>query len=838
MGNARTDFFSDIPQDELLVHSMVNFFSIFEIILDVLRPNSICEIGIESGKMTSTILDYCKKNNCLYVGIDPHISEEAKKILSCYKSENVLFHEKFSVEVLKTIPLNDIYFIDGDHNYYTVYNEVSLIIDNMIKSNKPACIFYHDISWPCGRRDFYYNPNQIPDNFLHEYEFGKGVILDSEELMDDQGFESCGNYAIACKEGGEKSGVLTGIEDAIKNNALEIEFLKIPCIFGLGILYPIKLVDEKAKKVFDDLKRALFYTNKLFSIMEYNRIKLYLDLLKKQRELERAARLSEQIAVLNKTVENLKMELDEKERKLKESDQLSEQITILNTNIDSLKTELDYKSKEVDKLSNRVILKLWNKIFPEGSRKKKIMKVLHKAVAILFGFFKEYLKNFYYNVGRNFCSKFLWKFNLNKYLRLIDRSDCLSLDVFDTAIIRLLKDPKDLFIAVQEKLKSDGVLDEKLQDYKTMRIDCEKLAREKKIKKTGNGEINIHEIFDVMKNEFSIPQTVIDKAIETEIEFEKIFCKVNPEIFKLYEYASKKNKKVIFISDMYLGQEIIIELLCKNGYRVDNNNVFVSNSFGYSKGDDKFNLFKQVLKIEGISKNKMVHVGDNYYADFKMCKNIGIKTFRYIRIQDRMEYFDVKLSLANSDNVSRLFCSYVQTLCQLKKVNSPQNSICYRLGYNYLGPLYTAFTCWFSLNAKRLGIEHLYFPSRDGFIIKRIYEKVKTFKTNFPQSTYLCVSRRAIFMPSLENIGDFEMTYFCGAQDGISISEILERINININDVKSILGKYELLNAKEKLKFYKNSEHKLKLNKLFNDEGFKKIIFEKGISRGKISKNT
>ena len=71
-------------------------------------------------------------------------------------------------------------------------------------------IFLHDIDWPYGRRDLYYDPSTIPAEFRHRYA-KKGIAPGRSELLDSGGFNL--HLDNATHEGGPRNGVLTAIED-------------------------------------------------------------------------------------------------------------------------------------------------------------------------------------------------------------------------------------------------------------------------------------------------------------------------------------------------------------------------------------------------------------------------------------------------------------------------------------------------------------------------------------------------------------------------------------------------------------------------------------------------
>jgi len=72
------------------------------------------------------------------------------------------------------------------------------------------------------------------------------------------------------------------------------------------------------------------------------------------------------------------------------------------------------------------------------------------------------------------------------------------------------------------------------------------------------------------------------------------------------------------------------------------------------------------------------------------------------------------------------------------------------IGYSIIGPLLVAFSQWLLENARIDGIERLYFLSREGQLIKRIFDIWSEESDDLPQVDYLLLSRRAISVPMIE----------------------------------------------------------------------------------------
>jgi hypothetical protein len=75
---------------------------------------------------------------------------------------NVRVHAARSLEVLPTLSGRyDAILIDGDHNYYTVSNELKHIAERSLVS-PGGVVLLHDVGEPYARKDLYYEPERIP----------------------------------------------------------------------------------------------------------------------------------------------------------------------------------------------------------------------------------------------------------------------------------------------------------------------------------------------------------------------------------------------------------------------------------------------------------------------------------------------------------------------------------------------------------------------------------------------------------------------------------------------------------------------------------------------------
>ncbi len=172
---------------------------------------------------------------------------------------------------MTTAPAADAYFIDGDHNYETVFNELNLIFKRC--DDTTPLIFLHDLGWPCARRDFYYNPSVIPLHAVHSHTYSGGVVPGRKDIC-DWGFR-VSDAAVATIEGGPRNGVLTAVDDAHKGHP-GWNLIFIPGVFGLGNVYHTERASPEQREALSALRKGLDYLSGLLTRLEENRLENYL----------------------------------------------------------------------------------------------------------------------------------------------------------------------------------------------------------------------------------------------------------------------------------------------------------------------------------------------------------------------------------------------------------------------------------------------------------------------------------------------------------------------------------------------------------------------------------
>jgi hypothetical protein len=259
--------FPDYYVDEYNATPMLNYWPILKPIIEDLEPHSVCEIGSERGITSRFLLENISSVELVHI-VDPFISKETKAKYS--NDSNVLLHEKTSLEFFHQGNNADLYFVDGDHNYYTVLRELQGIEKNIVDSRTPF-VLLHDVSWMWGRRNMYYSPGSIDDGF--ECLTDTGLALEDEGIG-KIGFPTGRTYAVAKKSGGPKNGVLTAIEDFIESSDRSWQYKSLPSLWGIGFLWDSEGLGDGVNKKISEYLQRLEQLKPFLGILEANRLRL------------------------------------------------------------------------------------------------------------------------------------------------------------------------------------------------------------------------------------------------------------------------------------------------------------------------------------------------------------------------------------------------------------------------------------------------------------------------------------------------------------------------------------------------------------------------------------
>lgn len=332
----------------------------------------------------------------------------------------------------------------------------------------------------------------------------------------------------------------------------------------------------------------------------------------------------------------------------------------------------------------------------------------------------------------------------------------VSFDIFDTLLFRTVLSPEDVFDIVQYRYNEKH--DNKIRNFKETRTRYEIKLRDS----DKNREITLEKIYNSLPYTEEIKKELCYLEKNTEINN----CIPNMPMLELMQKCSEYNKKIIIVSDMYLDRDTIEKMLRKIGitcrYR-----LFLSSEEGVAKKSGR--LFPKVIDILGVKSSDIIHIGDNEYSDIKMAEKAGIKAeTRLICTQD-IDLYQRRNNTIKYNHLNAIF----------KNEYRGEDVSEYRIGYTVVGPLLYAFCDWFHEQKTRNNYEKVFFVSREGYLIEKIYKEMFPYDT----TQYIYLNKNLLRFPLLN--AECSMTNLINTlpmKDTYSIIELLNALGVGNNE--------------------------------------------------------
>lgn len=315
--------------------------------------------------------------------------------------------------------------------------------------------------------------------------------------------------------------------------------------------------------------------------------------------------------------------------------------------------------------------------------------------------------------------------------KILYRYDVISFDIFDTLIKRIVPKPTDVFALVADRFKKNnkGIL---IDDYEKNRINAEQTARHI----TGHEEVTLDDIYKILEpiygKEFS------GKLKSEEIYCEKGVCIPNPILIDFYMKCIQLGKRVFLISDMYLPESTISEILMKSGIS-DYKHLYLSSSLLKTKRTGS--LFRYVQETESLDSTSWCHVGDNLDSDIKVPRKMGISTFQ---VKENKTHSYIKFSKTKNNIYNVLLARYALLR------SCTYDDVYELIGYRFYGPLLFQFITWLHEQFEQNKLKNILFCARDGYYFQHAYQKM--YPNVSSKSTYFYVSRKSLIYPLLDSI--------------------------------------------------------------------------------------
>ena len=434
--------------------------------------------------------------------------------------------------------------------------------------------------------------------------------------------------------------------------------------------------------------------------------------------------------------------------------------------------------------------------------------------------------------------------NIERYvLEYIDKNNIktISFDVFDTLLHRKC-DPDAILDGVSywlgRELEKYGFYHDK--DVLQARHDAYVEVMHKKADQGLDQDLTLRELCPIWINNLvdvneSDTKNIIELIMHKELELELHAIHENIFTHSLLTKLKLLDIKVILISDMYLGTEIVEKLLEANKFTGLYDTCYVSGDVSLLKRTGR--LFEYVIDKESLIPSSHLHIGDNYEADYEHAVKIGLHAIflgdKELDYKKNINKFDYKMSKKDANWKGYAIASYA-------------NSSPYEIGNfvesyakKYFGPIYASFIHKTIERCIQEQVDKIYFLSREGFLLGMIYNELVDEVYNshrIDEAHYLYVSRLSTYLAAMNGkIGLREIRSVADNVGVLTIKILLAPLKIESKTLVKIAKKCGLNNIDEALPhFYMswtpfinfiNDEELLEIVKNKSSE-YKKLLLE------------
>jgi FMN phosphatase YigB (HAD superfamily) len=262
----------------------------------------------------------------------------------------------------------------------------------------------------------------------------------------------------------------------------------------------------------------------------------------------------------------------------------------------------------------------------------------------------------------------------------------LSLDCFDTILVRDVAEPLDVFF---DLARSEPFA--RLGFEAKLRIEAESHARSLNKLTRDSAEVTLPDIYRAAFP--ALTDAMASELARAELGAEQRACSAFPPVVDLMLAARERGLPIVIVSDTYFSEAELRELLaaCVPAAALAAvDRIFCSSEHGLSKGAG---LFKVVLQRLGVPARSLLHVGDHPLSDRSAAHAQGLHALELVRHSPAIESACRTQSLALglvAPEVRRERSSpqpYAALFAQADGLETPAAE----LGYVGLGPLLYAF---------------------------------------------------------------------------------------------------------------------------------------------------
>lgn len=309
--------------------------------------------------------------------------------------------------------------------------------------------------------------------------------------------------------------------------------------------------------------------------------------------------------------------------------------------------------------------------------------------------------------------------NLDRLLSPLDGIGLISSDVFDTLLLRRPRSQRTRLIEAERRfarlLREQGLCIDAEQLFQARRL-AEGFAYRALNVGGGIGEVRLEDIIARQLTMLGLPADLLQQRLGLEMAVERVSLSANTALATALRQQRQAGIRIVAVSDTALTGDRLAELIDYFHGPGLIDKVYSSADVGASK---RFgSLFTAVLSAEKTAPAQMLHIGDDYVADYLIPSKLGIHSMHLPK--GRIRHFATRADGARAEafrKAGRRLSSGVLAVPTLGDEGS--------FGRDVFGPIVAQFCLYiwlYAAQAEAQGNCVLAFCARGGIGIREAFE--------------------------------------------------------------------------------------------------------------------
>ena len=249
----------------------------------------------------------------------------------------------------------------------------------------------------------------------------------------------------------------------------------------------------------------------------------------------------------------------------------------------------------------------------------------------------------------------------------------------------------------------------------------------------------------------------LDEEIKTELKYQYLDKHIISEIVA----EKEKGCGIYIVSDFYLDASVFRRFLSHHNIEKLFDDIFISCDCGLNKHSGT--LYQYVTGRIGVRADECIMTGDNYRSDYLMAKKVGMDAVctGYKADGESVAAAAAKKLLSIEAHYKTKYGNYANYGIQM---------------FLFADRLYKAL--------KRSGHKRVYFFSREGEMLKKLFEIYLSVNGISDMDTaYLYVSRKATYAPTLKPLDTEDFNVIFREYPDISLSGLVKNLGFSAEDI-------------------------------------------------------